>query len=39
MYSMSVETSSGFVPNFVEPTANDSRFLGAMITVRPVYEQ
>ena len=38
MYSLSIETNRGFVPIFIEPTAKDSRFLGAMITVRPVYE-
>jgi hypothetical protein len=38
MYWLSIETTRGFVPNFIEPTAKDSRFLGAMITVRPVYE-
>jgi hypothetical protein len=39
MYWISIETSAGFVPFLVSPGATDSRFLGAMITIRPVYSR
>ena len=37
MYVMSVTTTGGFIPLLEVPGATDRRFLGAMITVRPVY--
>ena len=39
MYVMSVATTAGFIPLLEVPGATDRRFLGAMITVRPVYTQ
>ena len=39
MYVMSVATTAGFIPLLEVPGATDHRFLGAMITVRPVYAQ
>jgi hypothetical protein len=39
MYVMSVSTTGGFIPLLEVPGATDRRFLGAMITVRPVYGQ
>jgi hypothetical protein len=39
MYVMSVATTAGFIPRLEVPGATDHRFLGAMITVRPVYVQ
>jgi len=39
MYVMSVTTTGGFIPLLEVPGATDRRFLGAMITVRPVYSQ
>jgi hypothetical protein len=39
MYVMSVATTAGFIPLLEVPGATDHRFLGAMITVRPVYGQ
>jgi hypothetical protein len=39
MYVMSVATTAGFIPLLEVPGATDHRFLGAMITVRPVYVQ
>ena len=39
MYVMSVATTAGFIPLLEIPGATDHRFLGAMITVRPVYGQ
>ena len=37
MYALSVATTAGFIPLLEVPGATDTRFLGAMITVRPVY--
>ena len=37
MYVMSVTTTGGFIPLLEVPGATDRRFLGALITVRPVY--
>jgi hypothetical protein len=37
MYVMSVATTGGFIPLLEVPGATDRRFLGAMITIRPVY--
>ena len=37
MYVMSVATTGGFIPLLEVPGAKDHRFLGALITVRPVY--
>ena len=39
MYAMSIATTAGFIPRLEVPGATDNRFLGAMITVRPVYTQ
>lgn len=39
MYTLSVATTSGFVPFLEVPGTSDSRFLGAMITVVPAYSQ
>jgi hypothetical protein len=39
MYVMSISTTGGFIPLLEVPGATDHRFLGAMITVRPVYTQ
>jgi hypothetical protein len=36
---MSISTTGGFIPLLEVPGATDHRFLGAMITVRPVYTQ
>ena len=39
MYVMSVTTTGGFIPLLEVPGATDHRFLGAMMTIRPVYSQ
>ena len=39
MYALSIATTAGFTPVLEVPGATDARFLGAMITVRPVYGQ
>ena len=39
MYTVSIATTEGFIPRLEVPGATDHRFLGAMITIRPVYEQ
>lgn len=37
VYAISIRTTAGFVP-FLESGANDSRFLGAMVRIVPVYD-
>jgi hypothetical protein len=37
VYTFSVSTSAGFVPFLEEPGSSDSRFLGALVKVTPVY--
>jgi hypothetical protein len=37
VYTFSVSTSSGFVPFLEEPGSTDSRYLGALVKVTPVY--
>ena len=37
VYSVSVETSSGFVPFLEAPGSTDSRFLGARVHIVPQY--
>jgi hypothetical protein len=37
IYGFSVSTTSGFVPFLESPEASDSRYLGAMVRVVPVY--
>jgi hypothetical protein len=37
VYAMSVTTSAGFVPFLEDPGNTDSRYLGAMVRVVPIY--
>jgi hypothetical protein len=37
VYTFSVSTSAGFVPFLEEPGSTDSRYLGALVKVTPVY--
>jgi hypothetical protein len=37
VYSLSVTTTDGFVPFLDDPASSDSRYLGAMVRVVPVY--
>jgi hypothetical protein len=37
VYSISLTTSGGFVPFLDDPKNSDSRYLGAMVRIVPVY--
>jgi hypothetical protein len=37
VYSLSFSTSDGFVPFLTDPASSDSRYLGAMVRLTPIY--